>query len=137
MVVLYAEGGNYRIELEQSSAYCRVFSRPDVDSATGASFAREKIAHFQALARGSADCMLLDLVDAPPVTGPKTQEALGEMLACWEVAQRPIALLSGDNKVQLLQLKRLVATYAPRYGRIFSGVDAAREWLRERRTNST
>ncbi len=133
MVVVYAEGGNYRIELDQSTAYCRVWSRPDVDSQTGAGFALEKIAHFQALARGQAECMILDLMDAPPVAGPKTQEALGEMLAAWEVTRRPIALVVGDNKVQLLQLKRLVVSHAPQCGRVFSSLALARDWLRARR----
>ncbi|HEY6557469.1 MAG TPA: hypothetical protein VI072_09350 [Polyangiaceae bacterium] len=129
MVVVYAEGGNYRIELDQSTAYCRVWSRPDVDSQAGASFALEKIAHFQALARGQAERMILDLMDAPPVAGPKTQEALGAMLASWEAARRPIALVVGDNKVQLLQLKRLTVSHAPHYGRVFSDLDLARDWL--------
>jgi hypothetical protein len=137
MVVLYAEGGNYRIELDQLTAYCRVWSRPDVDSQTGASYARDKIAHFQALARGQAECMILDLVDAPPVTGPRTQEALGEMLLCWEAAQRPIALVAGDNKVQLLQLKRLAASHAPRSARVFSDLNLARDWVREQRQRGT
>ena len=131
MAALYAEGGNYRIELDDKTAHCRVWTRPDVDSQTGAGYAREKIGHFQALARGLADCMILDLIDAPPVAGPKTQEAIGEMLDAWEFARRPIALVAGDNKVQVLQLKRLAAQHAPRFCGVFVELEAAREWLRQ------
>jgi hypothetical protein len=130
MPPIYAEGGNYRIELEAGVAYCRVWARPDVDSATGSRFAHEKIAHFQELSRGAANALILDLTLAPPVTGPSTQEALGQMLSAWERARRPIAVVSGANQIQLLQLRRLVATHAPHCGAVFSESTAAREWIR-------
>jgi hypothetical protein len=116
---LYAEGGNYRIDLQAGVATCRVWRRPDVDAQTGAAFAREKIAHFEALAEGPARAMIFDLRDAPPVTGPKTQEALGRMLAPFERAGRPVAVLVGDHAIQKLQMQRLVETAAPTQGRVF------------------
>jgi len=131
MAELYAEGGNYRIELEHRAAYCRVWTRRDVDSETGAGYARDKIQHFEALARGPADSMILDLIDAPPVAGPKTQGAIGEMLGAWESARRPIALVAGNDKVQALQLKRLAAQHAPRFCCVFVGLEAARDWMRQ------
>ncbi len=127
---VYAEGGNYRIELDVGFAYCRVWARPDVDSIAGSRFAREKIGHFEALSRGVADGMILDLILAPPVTGPSTQESLGQMLAAWEHAGRPIAVVTGGTQIQLLQLRRLVATHAPRCGSVFSEPVGARDWVR-------
>jgi hypothetical protein len=51
------------------------------------------------------------------------------MLDCWEAARRPIAILTGENKVQLLQLKRLVASHAPRHGAVFGDLELARSWI--------
>jgi hypothetical protein len=131
MPTIYAEGGNYSIELDVGVAYCRVWARPDVDSAAGSRFAREKIAHFETLARGEAKAMILDLASAPPVTGPATQESLGHMLAAWERARRPIAIVASGNQVQLLQLRRLVASHAPHSGAVFNESAAARGWVRD------
>lgn len=126
MATLYAEGGNYRIDLDAVGvATCRVWRRPDVDAATGASFAREKIAHFEALAEGRARGMLFDLREAPPVTGPNTQEALGRMFQPFESAGRPIAILVGGNALQKLQMQRLAGTTAPSHGRVFTSESEA------------
>jgi hypothetical protein len=128
----FAEGENYSIDLEGARARCRVWSRPDLDSGQGAALAVEKIALFQRLAQGDTRDMLFDLAEAPAVTGPKTQEALGQMLATWEQAGKPIALLSGPLSIQQLQLRRLVATYAPQRGALFTSLEDAREWLDSR-----
>jgi hypothetical protein len=125
----FAEGQNYSIDLEGPRARCRVWSRPDLDSAQGAALAVEKIALFQRLAQGDAEDMLFDLTHAPAVTGPKTQEALGQMLLAWEQAGKPIAVLSGPLSIQQLQLRRLVATFAPQHGALFTALDEARAWL--------
>jgi hypothetical protein len=126
---IYAEGGNYSIELEAGLAYCRVWARPDLDSVAGARFAREKIGHFETLARGEAEGMVLDLTLAPPVTGPSTQASLGQMLAAWENAKRPIAVVAGARPIQLLQLRRLVAHHAPHCGSVFGESTDARAWV--------
>lgn len=125
----FAAGQNYSIDLEGSRARCRVWSRPDLDSAQGAKLAVEKIALFQRLAQGDTQDMLFDLAQAPAVTGPKTQEALGQMLAAWEQAGKSIVVLSGPLSIQQLQLRRLVATYAPQQGALFTTIDEANAWL--------
>lgn len=129
MTDIYAEGGNYRIELDAGVACCRVWARPDLDSAAGARFALEKVGHFEALSLGAARGMIFDLSAAPPVAGPSTQESLGQMLATWERAKRPIAMVGGSNQIQLLQLRRLVASHAPSYGSLFTELPAARAWI--------
>ncbi|GAB5549225.1 MAG: hypothetical protein RLO52_21870 [Sandaracinaceae bacterium] len=125
MSSVYAEGGNYRIELDEGIARCVVWRRPDVDGQTGAAWAKEKISHFKALARGPARALVFDLRQAPPVTGPKTQEALGQMLESFERARRPVAVLVGDHAVQKLQLQRVVTDCCPNVGVVFTDEAAA------------
>jgi hypothetical protein len=133
MIQRFAEGQNYSIDLDGSRATCRVWSRPDLDSARGAALAVEKIALFQRLAQasgqGSAREMLFDLTQAPAVTGPKTQEALGQMMGAWEEAGKRIAVVSGPLSMQQLQLRRLVTTFAPQHGALFTSLDEAKVWL--------
>jgi hypothetical protein len=126
-----AEGLNYSIDLDGTTAICRVWSRPDLDSAQGAALAVEKVALFQGLAQGDTQGMLFDLSQAPAVTGPKTQQALGEMLSAFGTARKPIALVSGQQSIQVLQLRRLLAAYAPERGALFTSLDDAFAWLVE------
>jgi hypothetical protein len=133
MIQRFAEGQNYSIDLDGPRAMCRVWSRPDLDSARGAALAVEKIALFRRLAQGSgpgsAREMLFDLTQAPAVTGPKTQEALGQMMGAWEEASKRIAVVSGPLSMQQLQLRRLVTTFAPQHGALFTSLDEAKAWL--------
>ncbi|HTV19082.1 MAG TPA: hypothetical protein VMG12_10435 [Polyangiaceae bacterium] len=129
MVERFAEGQNYSIDLDASRATCRVWSRPDLDSAQGAALAVEKVALFQRLAQGNAREMVFDLSQAPAVTGPITQNALGQMLDAWQRAGKPIALVSGPLSIQQLQLRRLLATHAPQQGALFTSLDEAMAWL--------
>jgi hypothetical protein len=129
MTGCYAEGGNYCIELDDAVAYCRVWARPDLDFAAGARLALETVGHFEALSVGPARAMIFDLSAAPPVAGPSTQASLGQMLSAWERVKRPIALVGGSNQVQLLQLRRLVASHASSHGALFTDLAAARIWI--------
>jgi hypothetical protein len=133
MIKRFAEGLNYHIDLDGSKATCRVWSRPDLDSAQGAGAAIEKIALFQRLAQGNATSMLFDLTQAPAVTGPKTQQALGEMLSAWQVAGKPIAVLTSTQSIQQLQLRRLMATFAPDQSASFVSLEEAEAWLESKR----
>lgn len=128
----FAEGQNYSIDLEASRAVCRVWSRPDLDTAQGAAQAVEKIVLFRRLAQGNIREMLFDLTRAPAVTGPITQAALGEMMQAWEQAGKPIAVVSGAVSIQQLQLRRLVTTFAPQQGALFTALEDATAWLDSR-----
>jgi hypothetical protein len=130
MIKRFAEGLNYSIDLDALSATCRVWSRPDLSSAQGAELAREKVSLFQELARGPTASMLFDLTLAPVVTGPKTQQALGEMLSAWQAADKPIAVVVGPQSIQQLQLRRLLAASAPDRSALFATSDEASVWLR-------
>jgi hypothetical protein len=125
----FAEGMNYSIDLEGSIAVCRVWSRRDLDSAKGAQLATEKIGLFRQLASGDTAAMLLDLSRAPVVTGPITQSALGEMLAAWEQAAKPVAVVAGSHSIQQLQLRRLIQTHAASQGGLFASAEEAAAWI--------
>lgn len=129
MTQRFAEGMNYRIDLEGLMAVCRVWTRPDLDSATGAQLATEKIALFRQLAGGETGAMLLDLSQAPVVTGPKTQGALGEMLKAWQDESKPVAVVAGAHSIQQLQLRRLIQTFAPSQGGLFGSAEEAAAWI--------
>ncbi len=125
----FAEGMNYSIDLEGSIAVCRVWSRRDLDSATGARLAMEKISLFRKLARGGTAAMLLNLSEAPVVAGPRTQAALGEMLKAWQDESKPVAVVATSHSVQQLQLRRLIQTFAPSQGGLFGSADEANAWI--------
>jgi hypothetical protein len=129
MIKRFAEGLNYSIDLDALIATCRVWSRPDLTSTQGAALAQEKVSIFQQLARGPAAGMLFDLTLAPVVTGPKTQQALGEMLNAWQGADKPIAVVVGPQSIQQLQLRRLLSTFAPDRGALFTTSEEASSWL--------
>jgi hypothetical protein len=132
MTQRFAEGLNYSIDLDGAIATCRVWSRPDLDSATGAQMAIEKIALFQRLASKLAAGMVFDLTQAPAVTGPKTQEALGQMMKAWQDAAKPVAIVVSSNSMQWLQLRRLVSMFTPDHGALFGSVEEASAWLESR-----
>ena len=130
MSAAFAEGGNYRIELAAGLARCEVWRRPDVDSATGARFAEEKSAHFERLARDRAvRGMIFDLRKAPPVAGPKSEAAIGAMLATFEKARKPLVVLVGDNEIQRLQVARIIRDRAPTLARWYRDPAEAERWL--------
>ncbi|MEY4550002.1 MAG: hypothetical protein RL685_6197 [Pseudomonadota bacterium] len=124
----YAEGANYSIDVEGALAVCRVRCRRDLTMEQGAQLASEKVALFRKLAAGTTQGMVFDLSAAPAVIGPKTQEALANMLSVWQVARKPIAIVSGGNALQQLQLRRLAAGFAETAA-MFEAEPQARAWL--------
>lgn len=106
---LYADGANYRFELDTTGLLtCRVWKRVDLDTEAGADLAHAMAAVW---ARAGADAKVtagvFDLRDAPPVFGPRTEEAFRSMLP--RLGGKRVALLCGDNAVQRLQLQRIAA----------------------------
>jgi hypothetical protein len=137
MIKRFAEGLNYSIDVDGPIASCRVWSRPDLSSAEGAALAQEKVSLFQQLAQGPARALLFDLAQAPVVTGPRTQQALGEMLSAWQAAGKPIAVIVGPQSIQQLQVRRLLSTSAPDRGALFMGTDEALAWLKAQLSSMT
>lgn len=127
--MLFAEGDNYRIEIENGRACCTVRRRPDLDSAEGARSAEEQIAHFGTLsARDDVWSMIFDLRTAPPFSGPRTQRALATAFSSFERAAKPLAVVCGAA-VQAMQLQRILAINTPLYGRDFPDFEQACSWV--------
>ena len=127
----YASGENYRVVLEEAHAVVTVWRRPDLDSATGARNANEMVAHLRKLTPQLAT-LILDLREAPVVAGPKTVETLGELLrGCEKSGVRVAVVLSGDP-MQLLQFRRLVATYSPTKGKVAVSLTEAEEHAKKK-----
>lgn len=118
----YATGGNYRVELVRTIAWLRVWRRPDLTHEQGAALAREKVAILGRLAdgpRSMAKALLIDLRSAPRSWGPITQDALSEILAAWEQAQRRIGILLAEDPVQDVLMRPLMRRSAPNVSRLF------------------
>ncbi|HEU4411212.1 MAG TPA: hypothetical protein VFS43_38520 [Polyangiaceae bacterium] len=127
----YAEGPSYEITLEGGLVTCRIWSRPDLDWAAGASAAEALSEALVALAAGpraQARGLLVDERQAPSVVGPRTQAALGALLSTWERRGRHIAFVLPPDPVVTLQKRRLMAQWAPKQGRVFESIDEARAW---------
>lgn len=130
MEELFAAGANYRIVLEGAVARCVVWSRPDLSSEEGAACAEEKIAHFQKLSSTAEPrAMILDLEQAPAVTGPRTQLALASLLLAFEQAGKPVAVVVGTSPTQQMQLARLIEENAPRHGKVVSSMLEATQFV--------
>lgn len=134
MKLTYAEGRCFSITLEDGVVTCRVWERPDLDREEGARMAAVISGALRALAarpRHLARALVLDEREAPPVVGPRTQASIGELLAAWERQGRRVAYALGANPVKNVQVRRLIATWAPKYGRAFESIDWARAWVTE------
>ncbi|HEU4539264.1 MAG TPA: hypothetical protein VFS00_34320 [Polyangiaceae bacterium] len=130
----YAEGRSFSIVIDDGVVTCRVWVQPDIDWEAGARLAAEISQALQALAAGpreAAKALVLDERDAPPVVGPRTQALIGDLLSAWERRGRRIAYALGTNPVKHLQMRRLVAQWAPKQGRTFESIDEARAWALE------
>jgi len=137
--MVYAEGPNYRFEVDGAIATCRVWRRPDLDSDAGARCAREMTAHFRTLSLAAptvARAIIMDVREAPAVAGPQTLDALGELMKSWEAVKRPVAVVVGPAPIQALQYRRLVAQHAAHYGGLFSDPDSATRWIEQRSPSS-
>lgn len=130
--VVYAAGGNYRVNIERRVAVCHVMKRADVTREMGAGFAREKIAIFQQLAKEPVThvCgVVLDLSAAPTSWGPTTHAALIAMLACIARVRRRVAIVPAEDDCQKLQVWSLLAESVTLDGQMFQSVDAGISWV--------
>lgn len=120
------ERANHRIERRGHGLWVTVWRRPDLDMAAGAALAMAMVdAVLERVAR--VRTVVLDLRQAPPVSGPTTQRCLGRLLAgCEEVDVLPVVL--HNEGMAALQLGRLVREHAPRLGTL-SVDEAAAEAL--------
>ncbi len=132
--MVFAEGGNYRIEIVGQVARFILWRRPDLDSKEGARLAAEAVRHFERLAQMNereVRAMLQDIREGPVVAGPITQKHVANMLTAWARCGRPLAIIVGSSPIQLLQYRRMVADHASRCGRLFTEPTEAERWISE------
>ncbi len=106
------ERANHRAEREEGLLLLRVWRDPQL-AAEAAAVAFEQTIRELAPLVASIEHVVLDLRDAPRVVGPRTQASLGTLLAQFARLRRRIALISSDDALQQLQLRRLIAESAP------------------------
>ena len=126
------EGSNYRVSLDGKVASAVIWKRPDLSAQEGAEAARELAVYMETLARKHAEtatAAIVDLREAPPVAGPKTQAHVAAIMHAWELAGRRIAWIVGDSPLQQLQIKRLVREHSPRMGTVVTSIAEARAWI--------
>lgn len=124
-----AEGDNHVIDLEDGVLGVQVVRRPDRDSQSGADEAESIKTHFErGAARVDVRGGMLDLSQAPPVAGPRTQAALGKLIAAFARQRKPIAIVVG-GATQRLQMERLATEHGAGRAEVHDEVAAARAWL--------
>lgn len=124
-------GENYEIVVHGKRASARVWKRPDLDSASGASNAATMVAALTDLA-SKVDSLVFDLRDAPVIAGPKTVDTLSALFRTYETAGAKIAVLVTTEPIQTLQFRRLLASYAPTKGRLTFTNEEAEAWASKR-----
>jgi hypothetical protein len=126
--VIVTTGDNFTIDVEHGRAVARVWRRPEIDSATGAAMAVEFAASVVEVASNGIHAIVFDMRDAPTVAGPRTQEALGEMLVRVASAGGRVAIVC-EEALQHLQMTRLAAERADVASRVFHDMATAYAWL--------
>lgn len=122
------EGGNYAIDLEESVATLRVWKRPDLTFDEGARLAVMILEDVRRIV-ASADVrgFIMDLRDAPTLTGKRTRGTLSEIVGVCEAAKKPIGVLLAAG-VQYATLSAPLSVTGPTMARFCTEPDAARVW---------
>ncbi len=125
-------GRNYVIEVgDDRLVTARIRRCPDLDTSAGADEVERMASVLLDGVSESADALLLDLTEAPPVIGPRTQSTLASLLRDWVAAGRRAAVVLGDSAVQRMQLDRLVASVGSPSLCVPTSAGTAMAWLRE------
>jgi hypothetical protein len=124
--VVFAEGVNHRVVLEGTIVRMRVWKAPQIpsdDAAADFALLVERVIPLAA----QTSALVLDVIDAPPVAGPKTQAALESLFAAFASRNKRVAIVTAGHALQQLQMRRLVSERAPRHGAVFTdAAEAAR-----------
>lgn len=114
-------------------AWARVWKRPDVDAAEGARFAERLLGEFSRLHAEPPSRLVgavLDLREAPAVTGPVTREILGRIAGGFHKTDRRFAFLTSGNPTQRLQLMGVASSYAAAHAMVCSTEEECEIWVR-------
>lgn len=130
--VLYAEGKNYRIVLQDRIATCGIWARPDLSRVAGAECAEETADMLRRLAEFPTSLVegcLMDLSRAPKTWGPITHRALEKCCRAFERADRRLAILTGYDAEQRLRIQSILKEHAPTCGFTAGDREAVGMWL--------
>ena len=126
-------GHNYVVEVgDDRLVTARIRRCSDLDTSAGADEVERMASELRGAANGSADALLLDLTEAPPVIGPRTQSTLESLLRDWVTHGRRAAIVLGASAVQRMQVDRLVASVGSPALMVPSSIETAMAWLRDR-----
>lgn len=123
-----AEGPSYSIAVDGDRGAIRVWRRPDLSTDEGARLAGEMATALGGLLP-KIRSLSFDLRDAPPVSGPVTIEALGNLVRACERGRIRIAVVIADDAMQRLQVQRIAKECAPEMARVFAAPADAERWL--------
>jgi hypothetical protein len=129
MAEIPIRGDMFSLTIGGSRAEIRVWRRPDLDSQAGAHNAARMAEEARKLPARGVRAVLLDVKEAPPVAGPKTLAALGEMIGHWGSSRMAIVIVVSHDPIMVLQYKRVVAENAPRSARVTTSLAEAKLWL--------
>ncbi|MBX3217971.1 MAG: hypothetical protein KF850_38550 [Labilithrix sp.] len=126
-----AEGENFTIELDEGVATLRVWKRPDLSFEEGARLAltiRDHVVGFVGAGGSTARGFIMDLRDAPTLTGKQTRATLGEIVRACEAARCPVGVLLSPG-VQRVTLEDALSESGPTRARFFADPSDARSWI--------
>ena len=123
-----AEGSSYSISVDGDRGSIRVWRRPDLSTDEGARLAGEMAKALGGLLP-KIRSLLFDLREAPPISGPTTAAALGNLARACERARIRIAVIVADDAMQRLQVNRVAKECAPEMARVFAAPAEADPWL--------
>jgi hypothetical protein len=123
------EGGNYSIDLEENVATLRVWRRPDLTFDEGARLAVMILDDVRRIAaRTDVRGFVMDLREAPALTGKRTRATHAEIVGIFEVAKKPISVLLAEGVQHATLTAALPSAAGPTMARFFTEPDSARAW---------
>lgn len=124
------QDANFTIDLDDDGvAMLRVWKRPDLPFQKGAELARRILATSRSLAHDDRTLgLVLDLREAPVLTGPHTRTTLAELVAVWEAVGKRVGILTLPG-VQRVTLEPGLASAGRTCARfVAGGTEEARSW---------
>jgi hypothetical protein len=124
-MTVISETDQHLARLDDGILRCAIRRVPERSAADGADLFKTLAAKLKAQVT-TADAFILDLREAPQVAGPQTAEVVGSLFQTFARYKRRVAVVTAQDPVQQLQMRRLITENAPRLGALFTD-DAAAE----------
>lgn len=126
-----AEGDNFVISARHGLAICQVWSRPDLSTDRGAENAHQMVTFLleEVLRAGGAyRGVIFDIRRGPSTFGPKTREALEQLLTRGIERRVRVAMLTSESATQRLQARGLCQR-TPSMTQVFQDEPSALQWI--------